>query len=148
MPDSTTAPSPPSPFTGGCLCRGVSYRCNAEPILMGNCHCTACRRTTGSGYSPIVEVPARSLAVTGEPQWYEVDTDRGSRAARGFCPTCGSSVFGRILDLPDIMIVMAGTLDDPTMFKPVLNVWTANAPAWDIMDPDVPRLETQPPLDG
>lgn len=134
----------PFVFTGGCLCKNISYRCDAEPILMGNCHCTACRKTTGSGYAPIVEVPVESLVITGNPQWYEVETDRGSRAARAFCPTCGSTIFGRIFDLPDVAIVMAGTLDDSSWFFPTLNVWTVNAPAWDIMHPDVPRLDTQP----
>ncbi len=39
------------PFTGGCLCGTIRYKCSAEPIVMGNCHCRDCQGGTGSAFA-------------------------------------------------------------------------------------------------
>jgi hypothetical protein len=44
------------PFTGGCACGAIRYECNAEPIMMGKCHCRDCQHISGGPFVPFVIV--------------------------------------------------------------------------------------------
>jgi len=38
----------------------------------------------------------------------------------------------------------AGSLDDPSVFKPQINVWTRSAPTWSPLDPSLEKLDVAP----
>ena len=46
---------------GSCRCGKVQYTVNADPIFTGICHCTSCRKSTGSAYATVVGVPTPAL---------------------------------------------------------------------------------------
>ena len=79
------------PFTGGCACGAIRYRCSGAPRYMGNCHCRDCRQATGSAYFPCVLVQESEFTLeSGEPSWFERPADKGHPMHRGFCAACGS----------------------------------------------------------
>lgn len=41
--------------------------------------------------------------------------------------------------------VLAGTLDDPSLFRPQMDIFVSDAQPWDLMDPDVPKFAEYPP---
>ena len=127
-------------FSGRCLCGAVSYECTVAPIVMGNCHCRDCQRATGSAFAPGLLVPKEALAIRGEVRYYEVLGDSGNPLSRGFCPTCGSRLFGHGGGSPQLISILAGTLDAPSWFKPQADIYTSSAQAWDIMDPRLPKF--------
>lgn len=131
-------------LTGGCQCGAVRYECGAEPLLMGNCHCRDCQRCTGSAYAPMIGVPSQAMTVTGEVSWYESRADSGSVASRAFCPICGARLFARSSADPTLMEIHAGSLDDPSRFKPAEDIFTSSAPPWDFMNPALRKFPTQP----
>ena len=104
---------------GQCLCGDVQFtieRGDLEPP--DACHCTQCRRFAGN-YWTTVSTPITGLAFQqGENDvvWY-----RSSEVAkRGFCKTCGASLFytaDGIADRKHRMAVALGTLDQPTGLK-------------------------------
>jgi hypothetical protein len=47
---------------------------------------------------------------------------------------------------PDALGLQAGCLDDPSMYKPSMEIFIASAPPWSHMDPDVQKYEQRPPL--
>ena len=53
-----------------------------------------------------------------EATHWEVVGDGGTVKSRAFCPTCGSPVYLTFPGIPEIFIVHAGSLDDPTRYKP------------------------------
>ncbi|MDJ0694897.1 GFA family protein [Mastigocoleus sp. MO_188.B34] len=130
-------------FTGGCLCGSVRYECSAEPIAMGNCHCRDCQRVTGSGYASGMLVPRSAVTITGNVKYYEVTGDSGSTVGRGFCPNCGSRLFSKPPN-PELMGIMAGSLDDPSYFQPTMDIYTDSAQPWDYMNPDLPKFAKMP----
>src|SRR5215468_3265241 len=105
----------PTKFTGGCLCGRVRYECSADPFFMGNCHCRDCQKATGGAYEPDIGLPAAALKVTGAVKYYDKKADSGNTLSRGFCPECGSSLFGRTSAMPDLAMITAGSLDDPSL---------------------------------
>ena len=131
-------------ITGGCACGAVRYECDADPIFTGNCHCRDCQKAGGGAFAPAIAVPAAALKVSGSVKFYDSKVDNGNTMSRGFCTNCGSRVTGKSSGMPDVMIVLAGTLDDPTLFKPQMDIYTASAQPWDHMDPALPKFPTMP----
>jgi hypothetical protein len=40
-----------------------------------------------------------------------------------------------------MVTVRAGSLDDPSVFRPAQDIFTASAQPWDVMDPALPKAE-------
>jgi hypothetical protein len=97
--------------------------------LTGGCQCGAVRH----------ECAAEPLF-----KYYESRSDRGNTFSRGFCPTCGGRVFGKTSGFPQFILITAGSLDDPSRFKPSMDFFTASAQPWDHMDPALPKFPEQP----
>ena len=77
-------------FTGGCACGAIRYKCNADPIVMFNCHCRDCQRASGRPYTAVVYFPAKALKIKGTPRYYDTPSETGGHNKRAFCPECGS----------------------------------------------------------
>jgi hypothetical protein len=67
-------------------------------------------------------------------------------AKRAFCPNCGSRVFSLPPFAPDLMVLYATSLDDPSIFKPAMDIFTSSAQPWDFMDPSLPKFPKMPPM--
>src|SRR5215469_241602 len=126
-------------FTGGCACGAIRYEVTAEPIVMFNCHCRDCQKTTGSGYTPVFYVPANAFKITkGTPKYYMVGGN-----VRGFCPECGSRLFGEKSEQGQG--ITASSLDDPSVFKPQFQIFISDAQPWDHMDDELPKFQKYAP---
>ena len=129
-----------APLTGGCSCGAVRYECTAEPVMAFNCHCRDCQRATGGAYVPAVVVPRNALRVTGEVKYFGVPGASGQFLNRGFCPNCGSRLFGKPDSRSDLMVITAGTLDTPRRHKPTMDIFAESAQPWDYMNPHLPKI--------
>jgi hypothetical protein len=133
-------------ITGGCACGAIRYQFTGLPLASLNCHCRDCQRETGSGYASILIVPTSAFAVTcGTPRCFDVIADNGNTATRTFCAACGSALFGAG---PDTTNIRAGSLDDPGLFRPSMDIYTASAQPWDLMSPDLPKFSKLPAPKG
>lgn len=96
---------------GGCLCGAVRYKLDPGPTHLDVCHCEMCRKFGGSMG---IEVAPGALTFESEDQ---IQTYQSSPwAERGFCKTCGSSLFWRMTATggpgDGMVSLCAGTLDD------------------------------------
>lgn len=132
-------------ITGKCLCGAIAYSCSAEPALAGNCHCSDCKKASGSGYAPTMFFPDDVVSITGEVKFFGSQAASGNTISRGFCPTCGSQLFGKSEAMPGMLAIRAGSLDDVSVYKPGIDIFTDHAAAWDVMDPDLPKFPGMPP---
>ncbi len=121
--------------SGGCGCGAVRYRYSGEPVLATHCQCRACQRSTGTGHSSHLVVPAAAVTFEGEVREYRTRADSGAESVRGFCPVCGSPLVFRTSSWPEMLFLTAGTLDDPSRFAPTLVVYAEHAQPWDTVDP-------------
>ena len=121
--------------TGGCLCGAVRYRIAGRLREVMNCHCSQCRRTHGH-FAAYAAVRSDRLELTEEHglAWYE----SSPKAARGFCRSCGASLFWRPGDL-DYVAVAAGTLDAPTGLKTVAHIHVADKGDYYEISDDLPQ---------
>ena len=116
---------------GACLCGGVTYSCDADPVATAVCHCTECQRQTGTSFSIIVAVPRDALHVEGDTlsTYTTVGTDHGTEVHRQFCSGCGSPIVSVPAEGP-LVYIKAGTLNDRSWLEPQLEVWCESAQPW------------------
>ncbi|KAJ5761087.1 hypothetical protein N7520_008243 [Penicillium odoratum] len=75
------------------------------------CHCTNCKRNTGSGFSANIVVPKSSFEYTkGSPKVYVDRSDKDVRVLREFCSDCGTPFTSSSDDVE--FAVKSGTLDE------------------------------------
>ena len=133
------------PFGGGCACGAIRYECAGAPRYMGNCHCTDCQQATGGAYLPAVMVKESDFSLlSGEPIWFERPSDRGRPMQRGFCPACGSPLFLLNGANTAVRVLYAGSLDDPSSYRPSREIYVASAQPWNLLHPDLPQDEGMP----
>ncbi|MHB1737525.1 MAG: GFA family protein [Acidithiobacillus sp.] len=82
--------------------------------------------------------------ISGEAKYYESTADSSKKVSRGFCPKCGSQLFAKSERYLGLIGLRAGTLDDPSLFNPSVDIFTSSAAHWDFMNPDIPKLQREP----
>lgn len=116
---------------GGCNCGAIRYRIDGKPAVVAQCHCRNCQRQSGSAFSVNLLIKADSVTSTGSLTTYEDrDTFSGSPVYRRFCSICGSPVFSEPAQGNGMVVVKAGTLDDPGGFTPGVSLWTSTQWPW------------------
>ena len=95
---------------GSCLCGKVTFEVDGALPPPDACHCTMCRKQSGHVFAS-TDVPRANLTVHGEEHvaWYQ----SSEKVRRGFCATCGSSLF---FDPParDWIAIAMGAFETPT----------------------------------
>jgi len=105
--------------TGQCLCGRIHYEVRGEPLHVGLCHCSDCRRESGSAFVMFAVWPRRAFSSTGNFSTYE---------GRGFCSACGSRLFNLTDEDAELRV---GSLDmAPTDLKPTCEIWTKRRESW------------------
>jgi hypothetical protein len=90
-------------------------------------------------------VPAKAFVLKqGEPVFYVSKGDNGAEINRGFCGHCGSPVVTRLARVPDHVGVPAASLDDPSWFRPTMDLFTSSAQPWDHMNPELRKFPEGP----
>jgi len=103
---------------GSCLCGANHFTLPGPMGDVGACHCRQCRKLSGH-YSASFDADEAALT------WHsralaEYETPGGAR--RGFCPTCGSSLYFRGRTG---FSIEAGVIDNPTGGRLVSHIFTA-----------------------
>jgi hypothetical protein len=92
---------------GSCLCGGVRYEVSGPLRNVIACHCTQCRKQTGHFLAATAAKLEHFRATKSDGlKWYA----SSASAERGFCGTCGSTLFWQGKGL-DYVAIAAGTLD-------------------------------------
>jgi len=123
---------------GRCLCQEIQFRVNGPVLGSAVCHCRDCQHICGGAPAYVIAVSKSSLEVVkGQPSRYANTAASGARRTRYFCGNCGSPLFADDANYPDVVTIKIGSLDDSSSFEPKALLWTASAPAWHMMDPNI-----------
>lgn len=124
---------------GGCLCGGIAYEIRGPIIGINYCHCTQCRKASGTAFGTSAAVSRDDLVIVcGETLLSSYQSSPGKR--RVFCGNCGSPLYSE-REGATVRYVRLGTLDDDPGRRADVHIHVASgAPWYDICD-DVPQLE-------
>ena len=133
-----------SSVEGACLCGEVRYRVEGEIVGFQYCHCSRCRRFTGSAHAANLFVRPDDLA------WTRGEESRGSFVLEGepkfptaFCKRCGSSM-PSLSSTGRFWVVPAGTLDVDPGKRPTQSIfWGSRAPWYEDVSA-LPRHQEMP----
>ena len=128
------------PLTGGCLCGGVRFEVAEAPESAGYCHCTRCQRRTGTAASVQARLAPGSLRiVSGEELVRSYRPSDGF--AKEFCSACGSALWSRDPERPDVISVRLGAFDGDPGIRPEYRQFVAYAAPWEpLPDDGLPRF--------
>jgi hypothetical protein len=129
---------------GGCLCGAVRYVISQPPMMVGNCYCVDCRKSSATTHGTHVVLPEDAFAVAGTLRDYEKAADSGNIVTRAFCPACGSAIVSRNSGMPGMVFVRASSLDNLDRVEPQMTVYASRAPAWAPIDKSKPVFGTMP----
>lgn len=94
------------------------------------CHCLECQRRTGSVFGQQARWPSERVTIEGRATEYTRVGDDGGKCTFHFCPTCGSTVYYEIDQMPGFTAVTVGSFADPTFPPPVFSVYEVRKHAW------------------
>ena len=124
--------------SGGCLCGAIKYEFDKSNLISAHhCHCIDCQKSTGSGKSTILMLPAQAILMDGELKFYTSPTSSARNMSRGFCQECGSPVLSFIKEMQEVNFLKAGSLDDSSWLKIDSNFYSSSAHSWSPIDDDI-----------
>ena len=110
--------------TGRCLCGNVQYEIDGKISPIWLCHCSKCRKTTGSAFHPAALCRQANFEwQSGEEEISEYQMPSGYRTR--FCRRCGSPV-PSLLEESESMVLSAGSLDDDPKSRPLRHIFAAS----------------------
>lgn len=126
---------------GRCLCGEVRFEVRGPLRAVLVCHCRECRRWAGHAWAATAAL-RDDLVVEGTSLAWIESPDSDSGARRGFCRSCGSSLFWEAAGSRSVSIA-AGALDEPTGLRIAGHVYTSHVgDYYELPDDDVPRFPT------
>ncbi len=126
---------PLSEHTGGCACGAVRYTFVGEPGFSFLCQCRRCQRSTGTGHAPGFRIKWDDVKITGKTNTYTETSDSGFPVSHHFCGSCGSPIYSATGRDTGSIAIYAGSLDDPTIYKPQRVIYRSSGQPWDFTDP-------------
>jgi len=128
---------------GSCLCGSVTYTVTGEPKRFYHCHCSRCRKATGSGHATNVFVTGDLHWDSGEETIASYKVPEAERFTNRFCTVCGSRLPRVIPDLGAVFIP-AGSLDTEPAMQPQARIYMGSSTSWSCTDTQLPEFDAQP----
>jgi len=125
---------------GSCFCGAIGFTATLPSKWCAHCHCSMCRKSHGAGYVTWVGFDDGQVGITrGADQLNWFDSSPG--AQRGFCKTCGSSLFFRSERWAGELHIALGCMDDEIDRLPQANVFFDTHVAWMPVDTTLKQVD-------
>lgn len=130
---------------GSCLCGEVRYQVTGELMIFQYCHCSRCRKFTGSAHASNIFVqPQQFKWLSGEDNVVSYYLPESKYFGTAFCRTCGSSL-PWLPKQGKVMVITAGTLDAAPDKLPMQNIFWHERPDWLPESHELPKFDKLPP---
>ena len=128
----------PRSLAGKCFCGAVHYAVADEFVYAMNCHCSNCRRTTGSAFKPMAGIERGKLTVTqGLDRLLIYGTELQNNT---LCKLCGSLLYSVVRDGAWVHVAMGTLVDAPTI-RPTHHIFVGSRAPWFTITDDLPQYE-------
>ncbi len=131
-------------YTGSCLCGSVRFEIAPPFTAFRYCHCSRCRKASGSAHAANVFVPSGQFAwLAGESSVSHFDLPGAKRFSVSFCSKCGTRVPHKVRERDDYLIP-AGILDSDPGKRPENNIFWGSKAAWYLEPAEIPKHTEYP----
>lgn len=130
-------------LSGSCLCGAVRYKATGDVRRFYHCHCSRCRKATGTGHASNMFLAGSLEWISGEDQVASYKLPEAERFTNTFCKTCGGRV-PKFSEKIGMVLIPAGSLDDEPGAAPQARIFTAFRTAWSCDDSALPQFGELP----
>jgi len=129
-------------LTGKCFCGAARYEVADEFVYAANCHCSNCRRTTGSAFKPFAGIERDKFhLIAGEDELLIFGDESGHDA---HCGRCGSLMYSLVRDGAYVHVAMGTLVDDPAI-RPSAHIFVGSKAKWFTITDDLPQYDEHVP---
>ncbi|MBM4263959.1 MAG: GFA family protein [Deltaproteobacteria bacterium] len=125
---------------GSCLCGAVRYEIDGALEAITNCHCSLCRKMSGSAFSSGASVSQSEFRiVAGKEMLNQWESSPGY--FRNFCSRCGSPLFKIKAKDPNVIRLRVGSLDSDPGVKISKHMHVKSKAPWVELNDGLPQTE-------
>lgn len=126
---------------GECTCGAVGYEVPDAFEYALNCHCSLCRRTTGSAFKPLAGIARPEMEVV---RGGDATLIYGDTVAHDIhCRICGSLLYSVVREVAYVHVPM-GTLKDEPAIRPSMHIFVGSKAAWFDITDGLPQHDSFP----
>jgi hypothetical protein len=123
-------------LVGSCLCGTVRYSVLDAFSYALNCHCSQCRRATGSAFKSFAGIERSKFAVTAGSDSLLIFGEEAAHDAR--CRTCGSLLYSVVRDGAYVHVTLGTLVDNPTI-RPTAHIFVGSRAPWYTITDSLPQ---------
>ena len=143
--DEHAEQSPPASarrtLEGKCLCGAVRYAVLDEFAYALNCHCSNCRRATGSAFKSFAGIERSKLQLTEGFEQLSIFGDESAHDVR--CRTCGSLLYSVVREGAYAHVTLGTLVDEPTI-RPTAHIYVGSKATWYTITDTLPQHDELP----
>lgn len=132
-----------SELSGSCLCGAVRYTASGDAQRFYHCHCSRCRKATGTGHATNLFLQGRLTFHSGESRIRSYKPPDAERFTNTFCEVCGGRV-PRFIEKLGMVFIPAGSLDDAPTLRPQARIFLDSRADWSCDDAALPGFGQYP----
>ena len=122
-------------MNGSCRCGQLSYQLKNKPLFSGFCHCHACQKRSSAPCVSLFLIQKENISISGKSSAHSSLGGSGNEMLDHRCTHCGDAVYCDLKVLDDVVVCLAGTLNDPDDFEPEGHLWVSSRnPRFEIND--------------
>lgn len=125
-------------LAGECFCRAVGYAVVDEFAYAMNCHCSDCRRSTGSAFKPFAGIARDRLRVIRGADNLTAHGDEANHDAH--CGRCGSLLYSVVRNGAFVHVAMGTLVDNPSIC-PTAHIFVGSKAPWFAITDDLPQYQ-------
>jgi hypothetical protein len=125
-------------LAGKCFCGAVHYAVADQFVYAANCHCSNCRRTTGSAFKPFAGIERDKFTVTKGGDQRMIFGDENGHDAH--CGQCGSLLYSVVRDGAWVHVAMGTLVDDPSI-RPTAHIFVGSKAPWFTITDGLPQYQ-------
>ncbi len=129
-------------LTGKCFCGAVQYEVADAFLYAGNCHCSNCRRTTGSAFKPFAGIERAKLRLTRGADGLMIHGEETANDTH--CKTCGSLLYSVVVDGERVHVAMGSLIDSPSI-RLAFHIFVESKAPWFAITDDLSQYEGHVP---
>jgi hypothetical protein len=129
------------PLAGRCLCGAIEYAVEDDFRYALNCHCSQCRRATGSAFKPFAGIERAKLTLVRGADAVLRYGDERTHDVR--CKACGALLYSVVRDGAFVHVAL-GTLADAPTIRPTAHIFVGSKAPWFEITDALPQHEEFP----
>lgn len=131
-------------YKGSCLCGSVEITVTGEISDIIHCHCSLCRKASGSAYATNGFVNVLGFEINNGQELVSSFESRPGKF-RYFCSKCASPIYSSNEQDKTRIRIRLGILDSDILEKPMSHNFVTSKANWEDLDAVLPRYEQHEP---